>query len=190
MSNKITLTYENGEFNVYINEAAIYTDNDMESSIIKFNQAVKNNAVVKSNSWDDVEVSMKQYKLNGLEINSEFKTISFGKMKYFYNTDKVFYMDNNSMISLGGGYSLFDFVLNKISKGELVDEVSFLELCKTAMMNKAIFRAYEDTIMISTPKFNYGTVEFNFTTKKINKGTSSEKGSFGEFKNYVLEVLK
>ena len=36
--------------------------------------------------------------------------------------------------------------------------------------------------MISSPKFSYGTVEYNFATNKINKGTSFEKGSFEEFK--------
>ena len=30
MGNKITLTYENGEFNVAINESIVYTDNDLE----------------------------------------------------------------------------------------------------------------------------------------------------------------
>lgn len=58
------------------------------------------------------------------------------------------------------------------------------------MLNKAIFSANEDLVMISSPKFSYGTVEYNFATNKINKGTSSEKGSFEEFKNYVLEILK
>ena len=35
MSNKIMLTYENGEFNVYINETVIYNDKDIENSFIK-----------------------------------------------------------------------------------------------------------------------------------------------------------
>ena len=111
-------------------------------------------------------------------------------MKYFYNTDKVFYIQNNSMISLGGGYSLFNFVLKKINEGQLENEENFLELCKISMQNKAIFSANEDIVMISSPKFSYGTVEYNFGTNKINKGTSSEKGSFEEFKDYVLEILK
>ena len=41
-----------------------------------------------------------------------------------------------------------------------------------------------------TTKFNYGSVEYNFATKKINKGTSNEKGSFEEFKDYVLSIIK
>ena len=111
-------------------------------------------------------------------------------MKYFYNTDKVFYIENNSMISLGGGYSLFNFVLNKINEGKLNNEESFLELCKISMGNKAIFSANEDIVIISSPKFSYGTVEYNFATNKLNKGTSTEKVSFEEFKNYVLDILK
>lgn len=190
MGNKITLTYENGEFAVSINESIIYTDKEMENALLKFNAVVKNNAIQQSNPWDAIEDTVKLYNIEGVEINSQFKTITFGKMKYFYNTDKVFYIDNSSMISLGGGYSLFDFILKKLNSNELENEESFLELCKVSMINKAIFRAYEDVVMISSPKFSYGTVDYNFATKKINRGTSSEKGSFEEFKNYVLDILK
>ena len=190
MGNKITLTYENGEFNVALNENVVYTDKEMEGALLKFNAVVKNNAIEQSNSWCDIEDSIKAFNISNIEVNSQFKTISYGKMKYFYNTDKVFYIENSSMISLGGGFSLFNFVIDKINSGELENEESFLELCKIAMVNKGIFRAHEDKIMISSPKFSYGTVEYNFATKKINKGTSSEKGSFEEFKAYVLDILK
>ena len=190
MANKITLTYENGKFIVSLNENIIYTDKEMEGAMLKFNSVVKNNAIQQNDSWQAIEKSVKNFDMSDIELNSQFKTVSYGKMKYFYNTDKVFYIQNSSMISLGGGYSLFNFVLKKISEGQLENEESFLELCKISMMNKAIFSAHEDTVMISSPKFSYGTVEYNFATNKVNKGTSSEKGSFEEFKNYVLEILK
>ena len=190
MGNKITLTYENGEFNVAINERVIYSDKDMENSLLKFNSVVKNNAIEQSNSWEAIENKVVGYDIEGVQINPEFKTINFGKMKYFYSTDKVFYMDNSGMVSLGGGYSLFDFVLDKISTNKLTNEENFLELCKISMINKAIFSAHEDVILISSPKFSYGTVGYNFSTGKINKGTSSEKASFDEFKKYVLDILK
>ena len=190
MGNKITLTYENGEFNVAINENIVYTDKEMEGALLKFNSVVKNNAIEQKNSWDAIEAEVNNYNIEGVEVNLQFKTVNFGKMKYFYNTDKVFYIQNNSMISLGGGYSLFNFVLKKINEGHLENEESFLELCKISMINKAIFSANEDIVMISSPKFSYGTVEYNFSTSKINKGTSSEKGSFEEFKDYVLGILK
>ena len=190
MGNKITLTYENGEFNVTINENIVYTDKEMEGALLKFNSVVKNNAIEQKNSWDAIESEVNSYSIDGAELNSQFKTVNFGKMKYFYNTDKVFYIENNGMISLGGGYSLFNFVLKKIKEGHLENEESFLELCKISMLNKAIFSANEDIVMISSPKFSYGTVEYNFATNKINKGTSSDKGSFEEFKDYVLEILK
>lgn len=190
MGNKITLTYENGEFNVAINENVVYTDKEMEGALLKFNSVVKNNAIEQKNSWDAIEAEVSNYNIEEVEVNSQFKTVNFGKMKYFYNTDKVFYVENNSMISLGGGYSLFNFVLNKINEGQLENEESFLNLCKISMLNKAIFSVHEDRVIISSPKFSYGTVEYNFGTNKINKGTSSEKGSFEEFKNYVLEILK
>ena len=190
MGNKITLTYENGEFNVAINESIVYKDKEMEGALLKFNSVVKNNAIEQKKSWEFIESEVNNYNIEGVELNSQFKTINFGKMKYFYNTDKVFYIENNSMISLGGGYSLFNFVLKKINEGQLENEENFLELCKISMQNKAIFSANEDIVMISSPKFSYGTVEYNFGTNKINKGTSSEKGSFEEFKDYVLEILK
>lgn len=190
MGNKITLTYENREFKVSINENVVYTDKEMEGALLKFNSVVKNNAIEQKNSWDAIESEVNSYSIDGAELNSQFKTVNFGKMKYFYNTDKVFYIENNGMISLGGGYSLFNFVLKKIKEGHLENEESFLELCKISMLNKAIFSANEDIVMISSPKFSYGTVEYNFATNKINKGTSSDKGSFEEFKDYVLEILK
>ena len=127
MGNKITLTYENGTFNVAINESVVYTDKEMEGAILKFNSVVKNNAIEQKTSWEAIESEVKSYNNEEVEINSQFKTVNFGKMKYFYNTDKVFYIQNNSMISLGGGYSLFNFVLNKISEGKLENEESFLE---------------------------------------------------------------
>lgn len=190
MGNKITLTYENREFKVSINENVVYTDKEMEGALLKFNSVVKNHAIEQKNLWDAIENEVNSYSIDGTELNSQFKTVNFGKMKYFYNTDKVFYIENNGMISLGGGYSLFNFVLKKIKEGHLENEESFLELCKISMLNKAIFSANEDIVMISSPKFSYGTVEYNFATNKINKGTSSDKGSFEEFKDYVLEILK
>ena len=51
MGNKITLTYETGEFNVALNENVVYTDKEMEGALLKFNAVVKNNAIEKSNSW-------------------------------------------------------------------------------------------------------------------------------------------
>ena len=143
MGNKITLTYENGEFNVALNENVVYTDKEMEGALLKFNAVVKNNAIEQSNSWCDIEDSIKAFNISNIEVNSQFKTISYGKMKYFYNTDKVFYIENSSMISLGGGSSLFNFVIDKINSGELENEESFLELCKIAMVNKGIFSAHE-----------------------------------------------
>ena len=93
MGNKITLTYENGEFNVAINESIVYTDKDMESSLIKFNSVVKNNAIEQKSSWEAIEEDIRNLNNKDVEINSQFKTVNFGKMKYFYNTDKVFFIE-------------------------------------------------------------------------------------------------
>ena len=81
MGNKITLTYENGEFNVAINERVVYSDKDMENSLLKFNSVVKNNAIEQSNSWEAIENKVVGYDIEGVQINPEFKTINFGKMK-------------------------------------------------------------------------------------------------------------
>lgn len=190
MANKITLTYENGKFIVSLNENIIYTDKEMEGAMLKFNSVVKNNAIQQNDSWQAIEKSIKNFDMSDIKLNSQFKTVSYGKMKYFYNTDKVFYIDEGSMISLGGGFALFSFIIGKIKDGELKSEESFLELCKVSMINKGIFSTNEDKVMIASPKFNYGSVEYNFATKKINKGTSNEKGSFEEFKDYVLSIIK
>ena len=172
------------------NENIIYTDKEMEGAMLKFNSVVKNNAIQQNDSWQAIEKSIKNFDMSDIELNSQFKTVSYGKMKYFYNTDKVFYIDEGSMISLGGGFALFSFIIGKIKDGELKSEESFLELCKVSMINKGIFSTNEDKVMIASPKFNYGSVEYNFATKKINKGTSNEKGSFEEFKDYVLSIIK
>ena len=50
MANKITLTYENGEFIVSLNENIIYTDKEMEGAMLKFNSVIKNNAIQQNDS--------------------------------------------------------------------------------------------------------------------------------------------
>ena len=100
MANKITLTYENGKFIVSLNENIIYTDKEMEGAMLKFNSVVKNNAIQQNDSWQAIEKSVKNFDMSDIELNSQFKTVSYGKMKYFYNTDKVFYIDEGSTCSL------------------------------------------------------------------------------------------
>ena len=79
MGNKITLTYENGTFNVAINESVVYTDKEMEGAILKFNSVVKNNAIEQKTSWEAIESEVKSYNNEEVEINSQFKTVNFGK---------------------------------------------------------------------------------------------------------------
>ena len=71
--------------------------------------------VFMGNSNDMLDI----YSQDELSYYSQFKTISYGKMKYFYNTDKVFYIDEGSMISLGGGFALFSFIIGKIKDEDL-----------------------------------------------------------------------
>ena len=105
-----------------------------------------------------------------LEINSDHKTLSFGVMKYFHATGKLFYMNNGTMTPLIGGYQFFKFVVSMATNNEMVDCSELLELCKVIMEKNATYRAEETSFIVSSAKFNYGEAGYNFSTNKINKG--------------------
>ena len=58
------------------------------------------------------------------------------------------------------------------------------------MLAKVNYRVTEASIIVSSASFNYGSAEYNFNSGKINKGASIISGSFEEFKNYVLDIIK
>ena len=190
MGKKIELVYEDKKYIVSIDGSEVEKLEDVDKAFERFKQVIKNNDSNNDKSWLYIEETIKSFENENVEINGQFKTVTIGPLKYFYNTGKVFYISESDMTQLIGGYGLIKFILETPGLQEKENIESFLELCKIAMVNKGIFSAHEDKIMISSPKFSYGTVEYNFATKKINKGTSSEKGSFEEFKAYVLEILK
>lgn len=189
MHNKVALLFEDGKYKVSINETIVSVDENIDISFKKFRQIIDNNSVEKEVSWESIEEKLKKFNLKNLEINSSYKTVTFGKLKYFYNTSKVFYMTNGEMVSLIGGYDLFHFIVNLISEGELNDYEGMLDLCKAILKSKASYRTSESAFFVSSAKFSYGAVEYNFSTQKINKGTSLEKGSFDEFKTYILNII-
>lgn len=190
MKNKVTLTFENGEYSVCINESLIDKNKDLNESFEKFKQVIRDNVSIQVSSWDSIEEKVKRFNNEEVVINEEHKNFSFKSMKYFYSTDKVFYMKDNTMTPLLGGYSLFDFVLSLIDNKLIDNYEDLLEFCKAVLENKIVYRTTEGSIAVSSPKFNYGSAEYNFTSKKISKGASIINGTFNEFREYVFDIIK
>lgn len=189
MNNKVSLVFEEGKYKVYINESVVSVDEDIDNSFIKFKQTIKNNSINNSTIWESIEQELQELNYKSIEINSNYKTATLGSMKYFHNTGKVFYINGGEMLQLLGGYELFFFVSNLIIKGEISNCEEILDLFKAITESKAKYRVSESTIFVSSAKFSYGSVEYNFSSKKINKGTTLEKNTFSEFKSYVLNIL-
>lgn len=189
MNNKVTLTFENGEFSVSINGNLIDKNKDLNESFEKFKQVLRDNVAIQANSWDSIEEKVARFNNEKVEINKEHKNLAFGSMKYFYSTDKVFYINNGTMTPLLGGYSLFDFILALISDNLIDNYEDLLEFCKIILENKITYRTSEASIAVSSPRFNYGSAEYNFTSKKISKGASIINGTFDDFKSYVFDIL-
>ncbi|NKF08628.1 hypothetical protein J1C67_12740 [Clostridium gasigenes] len=191
MNNKIALTYENGEFNLTLNESIIKTGTDFDNAVYQFKQIIATtSSTSETKSWESIEKSILEYKDNGLEINNDYKTITFGPMKYFYTTGKVFYLSKGEMIGLRGGFDFFHFILTVASNGNIETCVSFIELCKEVVGSSGIYRITDSSITILSPRLNYGSAEYNFNSQKINKGASITQGTFEEFKSYILDIFK
>ncbi|GAA0769327.1 hypothetical protein GCM10008908_10800 [Clostridium subterminale] len=190
MESKVALLYENGEYSICINETVINTYDNIEDSFEKFKMVVKNNSVAKATSWDSIEENLMEVKDERLEINSEYKTIAFESMRYFYNTGKIFYIKNGEMVELIRGYNLFYFTLTMVLEGKVQGCEDILEFCKEVLDNKITYGITDTSILVSSAAFNYGYTEYNFTSGKINKGASIEKCSFDEFKAYVLGIIR
>lgn len=190
MGKKVNLLFEEGKYKIYINDTLIEESNDVDISFEKFKQVINNNLMEKSLSWDFIEERLKLFNHKDCKVDSTYKTISLGEIKYFYSTGKLFYIAHKEMIELIGGIDLFLFVVNLIKEGSIDDYNELLKLLKIVLKTKANYRVSESTIFISSPKFNYGTVEYNFNTKRINKGTNLSSCTFKEFKSYVLNILQ
>lgn len=190
MNSKVALLYENGKYNISINDTVINTYDDIEESFEKFKMVIKNNSVAKVATWENIEESLKEFTDNRLEINNEYKTISFESMRYFYNTGKVFYIKNGEMIELIRGYNLFYFILTMVLEGKVQSCEDILDFCKEVLENKITYGINDASILVSSAAFNYGYAEYNFSSGKINKGSSIEKSSFDEFKAYVLGIIR
>lgn len=191
MNNKIALTYENNEFNITLNGSIIKTDKDFDNAVYQFKQVIANtSSSAETKPWDVIEESISKYKESGLEINNDYKTITFGAMKYFYTTGKVFYISNGEMIALRGGFDFFHFILAVASNGNVETCESFIEFCKIVVTTNGSYKISDASITILSPRLNYGSAEYNFSSQKINKGASIIQGTFEEFKSYILNILQ
>ena len=191
MNNKVALIYQNGEYSVTLNDSVIKSDKDFDNAVYQFKQTIANTSgTSEPKSFEIIKEKVLEFENESLEINSDYKTITFGAMKYFYNTGKVFYISNGEMIALRGGFDFFYFILAVVSKGDTNACASFIELCKEVVANNANYRITDSSISILSPSFNYGSAEYNFNSKKINKGASIVEGSFEDFKSYILNILK
>ncbi|GAA0085553.1 hypothetical protein UT300007_19920 [Clostridium sp. CTA-7] len=190
MNNRVELIYENNEYSVSVNGSVVNKDKDLENAFSQFKRIISNNKSAEAKAWDDIVEKFQGLNNESLDINYEFRTMSFGDMKYFYNMGKVFYMANGTMIPLIGGYELFKFTMRVVSGGDVQKANAFIEFCRDVMMSKVNYRVTESSIIVSSASFNYGSAEYNFNSGKINKGASIQNGSFEEFKSYVLNIIK
>lgn len=187
---KIVLVYDNEEYSILNNGNIELTTKDSDDAMTAFKALVSKTKAPELNSWDSIEAEMKNYINTGVEINSEFKNLTYGPMKYFHTNGKVFIFENGQMIPLMGGYTFFHFVVTIASKGDMDICNKVLDLAKTILIANAIYRVKDTSLTISSPRFNYGTCEFNFTSNKIHKGATVASGSFEEFIQYINSILK
>ena len=191
MNNKVALIYQNGEYNVTLNDSVIKTDKDFDNAVYQFKQTIANtSSTAETKSWEVIKERVLAYENKGIEINNDYKTITFGTMKYFYTTGKIFYIAGGQMIALRGGFDFFHFILTVVAKGNADACASFIELCKQVVESNANYRITDSSISVLSPSFNYGSAEYNFNSQKINKGASVVEGSFEEFKAYILGLLR
>ncbi len=132
---------------------------------------------------------LEKINIEGLEINTQFKTLAFGDVKYFHNMQQTSFIKNGVMVPLIGGYKLFKFGLTLASEGNLEKANDFFEFIKELALKKVTYSVTETSLLVSSPKFNYGSSEYNFISKKINKGAMIEEGSFEDYKKYIFSVI-
>lgn len=190
MGNKVVLMYENNLFKVYINDKVVAAGTNMEAIVGKFKQIFKDNTPAANTvSWESILERARRFKDSEIEINNDYRTISYKNMKYFYASNKMFYISNGTMTPLLGAYELFDFIMELI-QNDFKEYEKILKFCKNMMENEIIYRIFDSNIVVSSPGFNYGFIEYNFATNKISKGTAIIQGTFDDFVSYVQENIE
>lgn len=190
MGNKVSITFENNEFNILINENIVSSEKHMETAIEKFKDIIKKNLAINSDSWENREAIALEFNDKRVEINSDYKSISFDNLKYFYNSNKCFYMENGKMIPLIGGFYIFTFIVRLVVSKEYEDYKDIVNFCDELAKYNVTYRTNEEVFTVASAAFNYGSAEYNFASGKIHKGASVVKGSFNEYKEYVLSIIK
>lgn len=189
MNNNVALVYENGEFKISINGLNVKVEQNLDSAIEKFKQALTTPVSPEQIAWETIENEMIQYVGSGLEINSEYKTMVFGAMKYFYITGKVLSIGGGAMVDLRGGYDLFKFAIDIVASGDIKKANEFVDFCKMIIDSNSRYSITDNSITILSAKLAYGSLEYNFSTGKMNKGTGVEKCSFEDFKSHCKSIL-
>ena len=67
MNNKIELSYEDGQFNILVNNEVIYSDNELESSIEEFKEVLKSNEKRSGLIWNIIDKEMHECGLESLQ---------------------------------------------------------------------------------------------------------------------------
>ena len=190
VSNRVELVYENNEYIVLMNGSEVFKDIDVENAYDKFRSEIRNNKSAEARAWDDIVKRFEDLEYKDLEINKEYKTLTFGDLKYFYNMGKSFYMKDGKMMPLIGGYEIFKFTLNVVSKGDVKKGNEFIEFCKDVLLTDINYRVTDSSIIVASASFNYGSAEYNFISGKINKGASISEGNLKDFSDYVFSIIR
>ncbi|MBM6862075.1 hypothetical protein H9X78_16805, partial [Clostridium saudiense] len=103
--------YEDSKYIVSIDGSVVETQENADKAFERFKQVIKNNNNSNEKSWLYIEDTIKAFENENVEINGQYKTVTIGSLKYFYNTGKVFYISENDMTQLIGGYGLIKFIL-------------------------------------------------------------------------------
>ena len=185
---KIVLEHETGAFNIKINDTIINTEKDLDTAIEVFKKVVKNNGMSQILGWEEIEESLKSF--DDVTVNSDFKTINYRSLKYFYNTGQVFYVAKGNMYALVGGFDTLKHIIEIMENETIQDEQLLVELCLYVGTHHATYSLSGQAVSIVYAAFSYGSVSYNFRTGKMDKGTNSEKASFEDFRNYVHSVIK
>lgn len=189
MNKQIALMYENGRFHIDINGAEVKSCIHLEEATKLFEQVYRNNVRDSLESWEAIEGLVAEFKDERIEVNSQYKTMSFEGVKYFYNTGSLFYIGEGQMVPIIGEFRFF-YALLKLVKSQNIQkskEISFL--CSKLAENHISYSLSETSIFIASAIFNYGSVEYDFSSGKIHKGTVTEKCTFESFKEYVLGII-
>lgn len=189
MDKRISLVYEDKCYQVLIGEAVVFHSEDMEKAYEHFKKEIRNNGAGKVDDWEQKLEEVKRFAVEGLAINEAYKNISLGQIKYFYQSDQVFFAHDGKMTPLFGGFSFLLRILRLIDKGYLDEGDKLVALCYKAASKAASYMLTDDRLTISSAAFTYGKVSYTFEKKKMDMGTAHKEIDFDGFAEYVMHQL-